>query len=90
MEQVGGLEHLLKVLRAHTMPMGLRPYGAVDHGHHLLPMVLPVLVPLVAAMLGRSGVVITIPITKVASGFGLAADLGLDSLLTGGILGGDV
>jgi hypothetical protein len=47
-------------------------------------------VPLVVAMLGQSGVVIAVPTTEVAGGFGLATEVGLDRLLAGGILGGDV
>jgi hypothetical protein len=52
MERVGGLECLLKVLGARAPPTGLRPGGMVDHGHHLLPMTLLVLGPLIAATLG--------------------------------------
>jgi hypothetical protein len=52
MEWAGGLERLLEVIKARAMPVGLRPGDANSRGHHLLPMALPVLVPLVAAMLG--------------------------------------
>ena len=52
MEQAGGFKLLLEVLRACGAPMGLRPSGTVGHGHHLHPMMLLVLVPLVTTMLG--------------------------------------
>jgi hypothetical protein len=89
-ERAGGLEHLLEVLRARTVLVGLRPSGAIDCGHHLLPTVLVLTGPLVAAALRRYGVV-DVPTTKVDdSGPGLAAGVVLDGLLAGGILGGDV
>jgi hypothetical protein len=47
-----GFKHLLKVLRAHGAPVGLRPSDVVSHGHHLLPMALPILVPLDVKTLG--------------------------------------
>ena len=84
MEWAGGFKRLLKVLGAHGMAVVLRPSSIVGHGHHLLPTALPVLVPLVAAMLGRSRVIATVPTTEVAD------SLGLNGLLAGGILDGDV
>jgi hypothetical protein len=50
-ERAGGFERLLEVLGARSAPTGLRPSSAVDRGHHLLPVVLSALVPLVAATL---------------------------------------
>ena len=82
MERVGGLKRLLKVLEACTLPMGLRPSGMVGRGHHLLPMALPVLIPLVAAMLGQSGISAAVPTAEVAGGFGLAYKVGLDGSLS--------
>ena len=70
--------------------MGLRLGGAVGHGHHLLPTVLLVLVPLVVTTLGQGGVIAAISTTEVADGLGLATEVGMDCLLTGGVLGGDV
>ena len=90
MEQEGGLKRLLEVLGARTMPVGLRYDSTVSRGHRLLPTTLLVLVPLVAVALGRSGVVAAIPTAEVADGFGFAAEVGLDGLLVGSILGGDV
>ena len=72
------------------MPAGLRPSGTVDYDHHLLPAVLPIIIPLVMAMVGQSGVVVAIPTAKVADGFGLAAKVGLDGLFTRGVLGSNV
>ena len=89
-ERAGGLECLLEVLMARTAPTGLRPGDAVGQGHHLLPAVLPVLVLLVAAMLGRGGVITAVPTAKVVGGLGFATEVGLDGLLAGGILGGNV
>ena len=53
-------------------------------------MALLVLVPLVAAALGRGGVIAAVSTTKVTGGLDLAAEVGLDGLLAGGVLGGDV
>ena len=78
------------MLGAHTMPAGLRPSGTVDYDHHLLPAVLPIIIPLVMAMVGQSGVVVAIPTAKVVDGFGLATKVGLDNFLAGGVLGGVV
>jgi hypothetical protein len=39
--------------------------------------------------LGRSGFVVVVSTTEVAGGLGFATKVSLDSLLTGGILGGD-
>ena len=88
-EWAGGLEHPLKVLRACTMPTGLRSSSVIGRDHHL-PMVLSILIPLVIATLGQGMVVAAISTTEVVGGLDLAADVGLDSLLTGGILGGDI
>ena len=73
-----------------TMPVGIRFGDMVGRGHQILPTVLPVLVPLVAATLGQGRVIAVISTTKVASGLDLAAEVGLDGLLTSGILGGNV
>jgi hypothetical protein len=51
-ERVGRLERLLEVLRACTAPTGLRLGGVVSRNPHHLPMLLLVLVPLIAEMLG--------------------------------------
>jgi hypothetical protein len=51
MEQVGGLECLLKVFRACSAPTRLRFGDAIGRGDHLLPMALSVLVlPVVASL----------------------------------------
>jgi hypothetical protein len=89
-EQAEGLECLVKVLRVRAMPTGLRPSSVVGCGHHLLPVMLSVLLLLIAVMLGRHRVITIIPPTKVGSGFVLATEVGLDSLLAGGIVGGDI
>ena len=52
-ELVGGLERLLEVFRACTLPVRLRSGGAVGHGHHLLYVAFLVLVTPVVASLGR-------------------------------------
>jgi hypothetical protein len=44
MERAGGLEHLLEVFRASSVPAGLRSGSAIGRGDHLLPVVLLVLV----------------------------------------------
>ena len=62
----------------------------VGRCHHLLHVVLLVLVPLVVATLGQCWVIAAIPSTEVGSSFGLAAEFGLDHLLTDGVLGGDI
>jgi hypothetical protein len=69
---------------------GIRLGGSATCGHYLLPTVLPVLVPLVTVTLGQCWVITTIPTAEVDGSFGLAVEVGLDRLLTGGILGGDV
>ena len=90
MERAGGLERLLEVLGAYTTSVGLRPSSAVDRGHHILPAALLSLVPFVVVALGQSEVIAAISTTEVAGGLGLATEVGLDCLLTGGVLGGDV
>jgi hypothetical protein len=52
-ERAGGFEHLLEVFRVCSAPVGLWSGDAIGHGDHLLPTVLPVLVLLVATLLGR-------------------------------------
>ena len=42
------------------------------------------------AFLGRGGVVIAIASAEVTGGLGFAAEVGLDRLLTSGILGGNI
>ena len=49
-----------------------------------------VLVPLVTASLGQCGIVAAVATTKVPGGLGFPLDVGLDHLLAGGVLGGDV
>ena len=88
-EWTGGLKRPLKVLGACATPVRLRLGGAVSHGHHLLHTVLLVLVPLVTMTLGRGRVIAAISTTEVAGGLDLAAEVGLDGLVIGGILGGD-
>jgi hypothetical protein len=90
MEWAGGLERLLEVLGVCAAPAGLRPGGEVDRGHHVLPTTLSILVSLVMVVLGRGGVIVVVSTTEVASGLGLAAEVGLDNLLAGGVLGGDI
>jgi hypothetical protein len=86
-EQAGGFERLLEVLEVRDTFTGLSLGSAVGHDHYLLPVALSVLVPLIAVMLGQSGVIAIVPIAEVAGGLGLATEVGLDGLLTGGILG---
>jgi len=78
------------VLRVRTPPTGLRPGSTVGRGHHLLTVALPILGPLVAVMLDRGRVVAAVSTAEVAGGLGLATKVGLDGLLTRGVLGGDV
>ena len=56
----------------------------VDHGNHLLPMALSVLVPPVAVSLGRGGILCAVTTTEVAGGLGFLIEVGLDDLLVGG------
>jgi hypothetical protein len=90
MKRAGGFECLLEVLRRHGMPIWLRTNGAVGRCHHLLFGALLVLVPLIAVMLGRCRVVTTIPTAELGGSFGLAAKVGLDRVLAGGVLGSDI
>ena len=73
-----------------SVPGVQRSGDAVGRGDHLLPMVLLVLVPLVTVMLGRSRVIVAVPIAEVADGLGLVVEVGLDGLPIGSVLGGDV
>ena len=51
MEWARGLEHLLEVFQACSMPIGLRSSSAVSHSDYLLPVVLLVLaLPIVASL----------------------------------------
>jgi hypothetical protein len=52
--------------------------------------VLSVLVLPVIALLGQGGIIGAITTTKVAGGLGFPAKVGLDGLLTGGILGDNI
>ena len=52
MERAGGLERLLELFWACSVPVGLRSGGVVGHGDHLLRSALPILVPPVTALLG--------------------------------------
>jgi hypothetical protein len=51
MEWAGGLERLLEVFWASSVPVGLRSGSAIGHGDHLLPVVLLVLVLPIAVLL---------------------------------------
>jgi hypothetical protein len=62
----------------------------VSRDHHLLPVVLPVLVPPVVALLGQGRAIVAVAFAEVTSNLGFATEDGLDHLLTSGILGGDV
>jgi hypothetical protein len=62
----------------------------VSHGDNLHPATLPVLVPPVAASLGRDGIIGAVTTTEVAGGPGFPTKVGLDGLHTGGILGGNI
>jgi hypothetical protein len=53
-------------------------------------MALPVLVLLVTTSLGQGEIIGTIATTKVTDGLGFPNEVGLDGLLTSGILGSDV
>ena len=89
-ERARGLERFLEVLGACATTVGLRSSHAVGCSHHLLPTALLILVPLMAMVLGRSRVIGVVFTTKVAGSLGLAAEVGLDSLLACGILGGHI
>jgi hypothetical protein len=89
-EGAGGLECLIEVLRVCATPTGLRSSSTVGRGHHLLPTTLPVLVLLTTASRGQGGIITTVATTEVAGGLGFPAEVGLDCLLTGDVLGGDV
>jgi hypothetical protein len=89
-ERARGLEHLLKVFWACSVPAGLRSCSAVDHGDHFLPMAILLLVPPVAVLLGLGKIISAIATTEVASGLAFPIEVGLDGLLASGILGGDV
>ena len=89
-ERAGKLERLLKVFRACSAPVGLRSGVTVGHYDHLLPAVLPVLVPPIAVSLGRGGIITAVASTEVISNLGFVTEVGLDNLLAYGILGGDV
>jgi hypothetical protein len=89
-EWAGGLERLLKVFWACSAPAGLRSGGTVGRDDHLLPAALSVLVPPVAASLGRGRIIGIVTTAEVASNLGFPAEVGLDSLLAGGVLGGNV
>lgn len=89
-EWAGGPERLLKVLKARTPSMGLRFGDAFDCNHHLYPMALLLSSLLVMAMLGRGRVIATVTTTEAGGGFGLVVEVGLGSLRTHCVLGGDV
>jgi hypothetical protein len=89
MEWARGFEHLLKMLRMCGAPTGLRPGGAISYCPHLLPMV-PLILVLVMVSLGRCRVAAAVPTADIGDSFGLATEVDLDSLLAGGVLGGDV
>jgi hypothetical protein len=89
-EGAGGLECLIEVLRVCATPTGLRSSSTVGRGHHLLPTALPVLVLLTTASRGRGRIITTVATTEVAGDLGFPAEVGLDCLLTGDVLGGDV
>ena len=71
------------------MPTGLRSSSVIGRDHHL-PMVLSILIPLVIATLGQGMVVAAISTTEVVGGLDFPTEVGMDRLLTGGVLGGDV
>jgi hypothetical protein len=85
MERAGGFECLLKVLGVRTVP-----WAEAWRCGQPWPPSPPFLVSLVTAMLGQSWVIVDVPAAEVTGGFYLVAEVGLDGLLTGGILGGDV
>jgi hypothetical protein len=90
MEGARGFECLLEVLRVYAPSVGLKLGSAVSHGYHLLCMVLSILGPLVTVTLGQGEVITTVSTTEVANDPGFATEVGLDGLLAGGILGGDI
>jgi hypothetical protein len=53
-------------------------------------MALPVLVPPIVASLGQGRIIGVVTTTEVASDLGFPIEVGLDGLLAGGVLGGDV
>jgi hypothetical protein len=53
-------------------------------------MGLLVLISLVVALLGQRMIIATIATAKVASGLEFPTEVGLDRLLAGGVLGGDI
>ena len=90
MEWVGGLERLLEVFWACTLPSGVRSGGAVDHGHHLHPTTLSVLVPPITASLRQGRVIAALALAEVTSSLGFDVEVVLDHLLTVGVLSGDI
>jgi hypothetical protein len=89
-ERAGELECLHEVFQSSSMPTGLRSGGAVSHNSHLVPTALSVLVPPVAASLGRDEIIGAVTTIEVTGGLGFPTEVGLDGLHTGGVLGGDV
>jgi hypothetical protein len=69
--------------------MRLRSGSIVSHDHPLL-MAFLILVPPITELLGQGRVIAVLTFTEVTSGLGFAAEVGLDCLLTTGLLGGDV
>jgi hypothetical protein len=69
--------------------MRLRSGSAISHDHPLLAVLL-ILIPPITALLGQGGVIVVLTFTEVTSSLGFATKVGLDCLLTGGLLGGDV
>ena len=62
----------------------------VDRDHHLLPTTLLVLVPLVVVSLGQGRIIVADATTEVAGGLDFPTKVGLDRLLIGGVLGGNI
>jgi hypothetical protein len=90
MEWAGVLEHLLEVFWACASLVGLRSGGMVGRGYHLHPAALLVLVSPIAMSLGRGRVIAAIASAEATGDLGFVAEVGLDQLLTDGILGGNV
>jgi hypothetical protein len=70
--------------------MRLRSGSVVGHGHPLLLVALLILVPPIVVLLGQGGVIAALTFIEVTNGLGFVTEVGLDCLLTGVLLGGDV
>jgi len=75
-ERTGHHDRFLKVLKTWAPLFGLRLSGMISHFHHLLPMALLVLHPLIITMIGRGSFITTITTTEVGIDHAFAIELG--------------